>query len=451
MRILPGKALPGSLPGRLLPGRLHHGRAGRRALPTIRRSAALILAANPLGGVCGAVCPDKYCVRACAKADVDRPVRIPAVQAEIIRRAKKLRVMPDFAAAPETGLRAAVVGAGPAGLAAAALLAQNGLAVEVFERDARAGGMVNLIPDFRFDKDVLRSDIRFLSASGAHPVRLGRSGGRSAPALLEQGFAAVVVATGLDRPLRLGIPGEELAQDWIGFLSRASAASLAGRRVAVIGGGAVAADCAETAARAGASVEMICLETPGEMPLTAEERDGLLAAGALITGRSAVTSIRAAARPENSPHPADAPAARPFVQPQPRCVRDPAPAAVLPESMTRSSSPSAPAPRSRFATCRVFITRAIWPKGRARSFPPWLPEKTPLNARSTDRLEAHAASRPRERAGSSCPAAIFCPCRSKPIFSAGRSSRLSCSPPRRPPTASNRCGRPTRPDGPAAS
>ncbi len=258
-----------------------------------RRAAALILGNNPLGGVCGAVCPDKYCVQACAKAPVDSPVRITAVQAEIVRRAKRLKVLPSFSAAPQSGQRAAVVGAGPAGLAAAALLAQNGLAVDVFEREARAGGMVNLIPDDRLDKEVLRSDIHFLTGLGRIRIRL-RKPIDDPRSLLDRGFSAVVVATGLDLPLRLGILGEERAQDWIRFLSDPSPKSLAGRRVAVIGGGAVAADCAETAARRGAEVEMICLETPGEMPLTPDERAGLLKAGVLISGRSAVTAMRAA-------------------------------------------------------------------------------------------------------------------------------------------------------------
>jgi NADPH-dependent glutamate synthase beta subunit-like oxidoreductase/dihydroorotate dehydrogenase/Pyruvate/2-oxoacid:ferredoxin oxidoreductase delta subunit len=256
-----------------------------------RRAAALILGANPLGGVCGALCPDKYCVQACVKAGVESPVRIPEVQAEVIRRAGKLGVLPAFAPAPDSGRRAAVVGAGPAGLAAAALLAQNGLAVDVFERQERAGGMVNLIPDFRFDRAVLRSDINFLAGLGRVRVRL-RAPVDDPASLLKKGFSLVIVATGLNEPLRLGIPGEDETRDWIGFLSGPARPRLHGRRVAVIGGGAVAADCAETAARRGAAVEMICLETPGEMPLTSEEREGLLRGGVLTIGRAAVTAVR---------------------------------------------------------------------------------------------------------------------------------------------------------------
>jgi NADPH-dependent glutamate synthase beta subunit-like oxidoreductase len=59
-----------------------------------RRAAAHIMAANPLGGVCGVVCPDTHCMRACARATFDVPVNIPAVQATIIAKARELGVMP---------------------------------------------------------------------------------------------------------------------------------------------------------------------------------------------------------------------------------------------------------------------------------------------------------------------------------------------------------------------
>jgi len=61
-----------------------------------KRAAALIMGNNPLGGVCGAVCPDRLCMKACARATFDHPVNIPAVQATIIQRAKELGVMPVF-------------------------------------------------------------------------------------------------------------------------------------------------------------------------------------------------------------------------------------------------------------------------------------------------------------------------------------------------------------------
>ncbi len=254
-----------------------------------RRAAGMIMAANPLGGVCGAVCPETHCMAACARATFDRPVEIPAVQATIIAKARALGVMPGFATVWGGGPRVAVVGGGPAGAGAAAVLAQAGCRVDVLEARA-AGGMAGLIPPSRLDAEVLAADLAFVAALGE--VRVQERDVADPAALLGEGYAAVVVATGLSQPLRLGIPGEELAQPWTSFLAERGGRSLAGRRVAVIGGGAVAADCAETAAAAGAAhVELFALEKLSEMPLTVKERTGLLQAGVHVSGRTRVAAV----------------------------------------------------------------------------------------------------------------------------------------------------------------
>ncbi|MBZ5587222.1 MAG: FAD-dependent oxidoreductase [Acidobacteriia bacterium] len=254
-----------------------------------RRAAGMIMAANPLGGVCGAVCPETHCMAACARAMFDRPVEIPAVQAAIIARARALGVMPEFARPPVSGARVAVVGGGPAGYGAAAVLAQAGCKVDVFER-RRAGGMAGLIPPFRMEADVLEADLAFVVALGTVTVTPRTVADPSG--LLADGFDAVVVATGLADPIRLGIPGEERAIAWTDFLAEPGQLSLAGARVAVVGGGAVAADCAETAAAAGAShIELFALESLSEMPLTAREREGLLRAGVHVSGRTRVIEV----------------------------------------------------------------------------------------------------------------------------------------------------------------
>ena len=258
--------------------------------PDYKRAAALIMGHNPLGGVCGAVCPDKHCMARCSHKDFDAPLNIPAIQATLIQKAKDLGVMPRFRLAEPNGKKVAVVGAGPAGLGAAGLLAQKGYAVDVFDADRRAGGMCNLIPDFRLDKRVLDTDIDFLRSLGHISFKLGKK--VPAPATLASKYHAVVVASGLDNPIRLGIPGDEAAVNWFAYLKDPARHPVKGRRVAVIGGGAVAADCAETAAAQGAaSVELFCLEKLGEMPLTAKEMAGLLGTGAAITGRTSVTAI----------------------------------------------------------------------------------------------------------------------------------------------------------------
>ena len=267
--------------------------AARHGQPSdYRRAAAMIMAANPLGGVCGAVCPDRHCMRGCARAGLDRPVDIPAVQAAIIERARRLGVMPELARRAPAGRRVAVVGGGPAGFGAAAVLAQEGVAVEVLEAGARPGGAARLIPEDRLLREVLHADLNFVVALGDVTVRTGVPVG-DPEALLAAGYDAVVVAAGLARPLQLCVPGEALAIGAASWLADPGAHDLAGRRVAVVGGGAVAADCAVLAAERGAAhVELVALEKLSEMPLTDKELRGLIAAGVQVSGRTRVSEIR---------------------------------------------------------------------------------------------------------------------------------------------------------------
>ncbi|MCU0293401.1 MAG: FAD-dependent oxidoreductase [Thermoanaerobaculaceae bacterium] len=256
-----------------------------------RRAAAMILSKNPLGGICGWVCPDTHCQRACSRRTFDRAIEIPAIQATLIDKARRSEWVPDYQQAPLSGRRVAVVGAGPAGYGAAAVLAQHGHAVELFETAGRAGGMAALIPELRLDHEVLAADLAFVETLGAVSVRRGEHVG-TPEALLRQGFDAVVVTTGLGEPLRLKIPGEEATIPGLEFLAAPEEHPAAGRRVAVIGGGAVAADCAETArARGAAHVEMLALESLAEMPLTTRELRGVMAAGVHVSGRTRVTAI----------------------------------------------------------------------------------------------------------------------------------------------------------------
>ena len=248
-----------------------------------RRAAAMILGANPLGGVCGLVCPDTFCMRACSLRKFDRPIEIPAVQATIVHQAKAAG-LERFAAPPWNGKKVAVVGSGPAGLGAAALLAQKGYRITIFEQQERPGGMMNLIPDFRLNKDIVRGDIDFIRQLGVidwvfdanieHPAQLAKSGL----------FDAVVVCAGLTEPMRLGIPGEDHALSWRDFLSDSGRKRVAGKRVAILGGGAVASDCATMARRRGArSVEIVYRRKQEHMPLAAYERELLLTHGVEIT------------------------------------------------------------------------------------------------------------------------------------------------------------------------
>lgn len=256
----------------------------------IKRSAAQIMKNNPLGGVCGLVCPDKFCMAACVHRKFDAAVNIPAVQATIVRRARQLGGIPGFARAKASGRRVAVVGSGPAGLGAAALLAQLGHAVDVFEKEKVAGGACNLIPGYRLDPEMLRRDLEFAAALGEVAIKLGAPV-RDPRSLLRKGYDAVLVAAGLTIPYTLGLKNEELAATGLDYLWNPGKFVFAGR-VAVVGGGAVAADCAMTARLRGApAVEMIALEKIGEMPLTPKEMGELLEHGIEVSGRTRVTAI----------------------------------------------------------------------------------------------------------------------------------------------------------------
>ena len=270
--------------------------AAKRGLPQdFQRSAAIIMGSNPLGGVCGYVCPDYHCMKACVHKTFDNAVSIPPVQATIIKKAKEINMMPDFKLALPNGKKIAVIGSGPAGLGACSVLAQKGYQVDIFEKDSKPGGMCNLIPEIRLDKNVLYSDIDFLKQLG--DINFIFNANVVQPEELLAEYDAVIVSSGLDVENRLNIKGEDFAYHWIDYLENHKSLNIKGMNVAVVGGGAIAVDVAVTAKLRGAmNVEMICLEKFDEMPLTKHERDLILEYGIEITGRTKVDSVNGASK-----------------------------------------------------------------------------------------------------------------------------------------------------------
>ena len=254
------------------------------------RAAELIAAKNPLGETCGLICPDKFCMRACLRQHIDASIRIPAVQAEIMRRAREENLPAPVVAPTASGMKVAIVGSGPAAAGAAAELLKSGFAVTVFEKENNVGGALNLIPEERLPREITAYEWQRLAACGALEIRLNTQV-KDYSLLLQQGFTAVIVATGEQKSRTLGIEGEALAIDYTEYLKNPQAYAASGN-VAIIGGGAAAVDCAVTAAKQGAKhVEMFVRRALSNMRITPQERASLLENRIDITTMTRPTKI----------------------------------------------------------------------------------------------------------------------------------------------------------------
>lgn len=243
----------------------------KEAVDLIRRTV-------PLPSVCGRICHHP-CEEGCNRKDVDKPVAIAALKAfvgDFVRNQGE-----DKPAPPETKRkeRVAVVGAGPAGLAAAYRLALKGFKVKIFEATSKPGGMLWWgIPDYRLPKDVLMAEIDYLLKHGIE-IAYGKTVGKDFKLeQLQKEYDAVFVAIGAQRSLKLGIPGEDLegvvhGVDFLHKLANKEKITI-GKRVAVIGGGNAAMDAARTALRMGSEVTVLYRRTKEEMPAIESEVEG---------------------------------------------------------------------------------------------------------------------------------------------------------------------------------
>ena len=232
-------------------------------------ACGLILEKVPFPGVLGRVCTHP-CETVCRRGEVNEAVSICALKRFAADRAGDVS---RETAAPDTGRRVAVVGAGPAGLTAAHMLRRKGHGVTVFDSKPKPGGMMRYgIPRYRLPEAVIDRDIDRLLASGIELVCGRRLGSDfTLEDLTRDGFDAVFLATGLWSSRSIPLEGAD-AEDVLGgidFLIGASEGEgiRMKDRVLVVGGGNVAVDVALTALRLGAGqVAMACLESRQEMP-----------------------------------------------------------------------------------------------------------------------------------------------------------------------------------------
>jgi NADPH-dependent glutamate synthase beta subunit-like oxidoreductase/dihydroorotate dehydrogenase/ferredoxin len=244
------------------------------------RAAAEIMSSNPLGGVCGVVCPESFCVAACRNEKLSEPVDIPRVQGYIIRKARETNVFPKWPMIQNPQKkRVAIVGGGPCGLSACAILARKGIAVDVYEAREKLGGATYSIPKFRLPRSLISEDATFVSeelGGGLVQVRLNHH----VKDLSTLECDALVVATGLQEARKLNIPGEGLAVEAMAYLWNVNQYVVKNQHCAIIGGGPIAVDVACTLISKGAaSVTLLYRRSYAEMSITAHERKLLLNAG----------------------------------------------------------------------------------------------------------------------------------------------------------------------------
>jgi heterodisulfide reductase subunit A len=228
------------------------------ALRVIRETTAF-------AGILGYVCT-RPCEASCERGNIDVPVAIRSIKAFLADYELKSGRKKARAARKTKKEKVAVVGAGPAGLSCAYDLIRKGYPVSVFEASSKAGGLMRWgIPDFRLPRNIVDNEIGYIEELGVEIKT--NTAVRTVDDLFTEGFKAVYLATGCPVNLRLGIPNENAegivyVLDFLRQVSSGADVKVAGKRVAVIGGGNGAIDAARVAKRQGArEVHIVCLET----------------------------------------------------------------------------------------------------------------------------------------------------------------------------------------------
>ncbi|AZO95647.1 NADPH-dependent glutamate synthase [Halocella sp. SP3-1] len=255
----------------------------------IEEANDIIKSKNNLPAICGRVCPqESQCEKVCVMGAKNEPVAIGRLERFVAdSMLDKVNISADAVADKVSKEKVAVIGAGPAGLTAAADLAKEGYQVTIFEALHDTGGVLRYgIPEFRLPKKILDKEVESVRALGVD-IRVNVIVGKSVTIdeLFAEGYRAIFIGTGAGLPRFMNIPGENLNGVYSAneFLTRVNLMKAykypdyrtpvkIGNRVAVIGAGNVAMDSARTARRLGADeVVIVYRRSEEEMPARDEE------------------------------------------------------------------------------------------------------------------------------------------------------------------------------------
>ena len=263
------------------------------ALGRFAEALAVVRERIPFPSVCGYVCAHP-CEAKCNRGKIDDPIAIRVLKRFAWEHDTRLWE-PKSKVAPPTGKRVAIVGAGPAGLTAGYYLAKLGHSVTVFESLPVTGGMLRVgIPDYRLPPKIIDNEIEEIKRVGVEIRTNTRI--ESVDKLLKEGYDAILIAVGAHRGIKLPLPGADLEgvllnTDFLRDVSLGKKVKV-GKRVAVLGGGNVAFDCARTSLRLGATeVHLACLECGTGMLASPEEIEEGEAEGIIVHSSHTFTRV----------------------------------------------------------------------------------------------------------------------------------------------------------------
>lgn len=247
----------------------------------IKEAYKIISETSVLPGVCGRICPHKrQCEGSCVRGIKGEPVNIGDIEAYIFDKAMEqgITLKEIYQIQKQTNpknKKVAVIGGGPAGLTCAAFLAKEGVRVTIYEKYTKLGGiLMHGIPDFRLPKEIVEKTIQNILDLGItveYEKELGKNLNLEE---LKQQYEAIFIAVGANKSSKMGVDGENLKGVYGGneLLEQNNHPDYTGKKVAVIGGGNVAMDCARTIKRLNAQ-EVMVIYRRAEEQMPAERKE----------------------------------------------------------------------------------------------------------------------------------------------------------------------------------